>query len=155
LSSDSQIAVPVEAAAPAPSAWALLTSMRLDLLFLRFGGASLATGGTDQLLFALALRLGASIATGIVIARLLSSVVNLYLNRRYVFRSKAGLAGTLVRYYACMAWNGAATYTLVLLARDRLHAPVIPAKVTVEILLFGVSFLLGRYVIFRQPNETR
>ncbi len=156
MSESQSAAVTVQAPSSTGGMRSLFTSMRLHLLFLRFSGASLATGATDQVLFAIALRLGTSIAAGIVVARLLSSAVNLSINRRYVFRSHAGLAGTLLRYYACMALNGTAAYALIRVAHDRFHAPVIPAKVTVEIMLFVVSFVLSHYVIFRQrSDETR
>jgi putative flippase GtrA len=126
--------------------------MRLGHVFLRFSSASLVTGITDQVLFILALKIGVSVAGGIVAARLLASILNLYLNRRYVFWSRAALVRTMARYYLCMAFSGSIAYVLIIAARDRLHWPIVPAKMAVEALLFLLSFVLGRYVVFRQRH---
>ena len=127
--------------------------MRLHHLFLRFGGASLATGATDQVIFFVAFRLGAAIGASMIIARLLASILNLYLNRCHVFRSNAGLGGTLLRYYACMALNGTAAYIFIRVAQDRLLWPVVPSKIGIELALFVVSFVLSRTIIFRHAAQ--
>jgi len=146
-------AVPNLAAPRKPPARRLIASMRLPFVFLRYVGASLATGATDQVVFGVGVYSGMSVARGIVAARLLSSMLNLWLNRQYVFRSRADLAGTLLRYYGCMALNGALTYVLLLVARGNFGWPLIPAKITIELTLFLLSFRLSRTVIFRRESH--
>ena len=73
----------------------IFDSMKIYFVLLRFALISVCTSGFDQLLFFLAWKSGLSVAASMVGGRLGASVFNLAMNRRFVFKSSAGLAGIL------------------------------------------------------------
>ncbi|TPX05307.1 hypothetical protein FJ656_07225, partial [Schumannella luteola] len=92
--------------------------------------------------------LGAPLLAAVVSARLVSASANFALNRRFVFRARAGsLGGQAVRYAALAAVVLAVNY-LVLAAMTDAGAPLLAAKVAVEVALFAASFGIQRMLVF-------
>jgi glycosyltransferase involved in cell wall biosynthesis len=129
----------------------LLDSMKIYFVLLRFAGTSLCTSCLDQLLFFAAWKGGLSVAAAMVAGRLGSSVFNLAVNRGFVFKSSAGLAGILLRYYSVMAFAGVVAYGLISSLTRAFGWPVPVAKIVVESGLFFVSFLVNREFTFASP----
>lgn len=127
-------------------------SMKIYFVLLRFALSSFSTACVDQVIFFLLYRSGAAVATGIVVARLASSIVNLTLNRRFVFKSRAELPGIIARYYGVMAVSGLIAYSMIRFANEAFRWPVVTAKITVESCLFLLSFVVVRDFVFKR-NE--
>ena len=133
-----------------------LDSMKIYFVLLRFCLSSLGTSAVDQLVFVAAISSGATIAASMVAARLVASVVNLYSNRQFVFKSHADWPGIIVRYYLALAAAGIVAYMAITTATRMLGWPVITAKVVVECLLFLVNFVITRDFVFgsAKPRST-
>jgi putative flippase GtrA len=125
-------------------------SMKIYFVLLRFALSSFSTACVDQVIFFFFYRAGGGVAAGIVVARLASSIVNLFLNRRFVFKSRTDLPGIVVRYYGAMAVAGLIAYSLIRLANQAFGWPVVTAKITVELCLFLLSFIVNRDFVFRR-----
>ena len=123
--------------------------------FFRFMASGLISAVLDVALFTLLVTTvlsgdsaDATVWWATVIARVVSSLVNFTLNRRVVFRSKAGLAGTLVRYYALCLCQMLASALLVSLLNNLLPGWEPLLKCVVDICLFFVSFRLQQSHVF-------
>jgi len=134
----------------------LRDSVRIYSLLLKFCCASIAGFCVDITAFAAFTRLLASLPLGelaitaaTVLARLLSALVNFLLNRKVVFRSKKGTAGTAGRYALLCVLQMLASAGLVTLAAGALPAvPVVGLKIMVDLLLFLLSFQIQRRWVF-------
>jgi glycosyltransferase involved in cell wall biosynthesis len=133
-----------------------LDSMKIYFVLLRFCLSSLGTSAVDQLVFFAAISSGSSVAASMVTARLVASMVNLYANRQFVFKSQADWPGIFVRYYLTLAAAGIVAYMAITTATRLLGWPVMTAKVAVECLLFLVSFVVTRDFVFgsAKPRST-
>lgn len=131
----------------------VLDSLRIYLVFLRYGAVSLISFALDVLLFFLLITIYPSqIMVSTYGARLLSGSFNFFVNRSIVF--KAEPKRTLVRHaigYVALAFtiatlSGGGVYLSSVIFGFH---PVV-AKVIVDTLLFFVSFLTQRYLIFNR-----
>jgi glycosyltransferase involved in cell wall biosynthesis len=129
-------------------------SMKIYFVLLRFAFSSLTTACVDQLIFFLVYRGSGGVAAGMVAARLGSSVVNLLLNRQFVFKSRVELPGVIVRYYSAMAVAGLVAYSMIRMANQAFGWPIITAKVMVESFLFLLSFVVNRDFVFRRNDAS-
>lgn len=91
------------------------------------------------------------------LSRLLSSLFNFTVNRKAVFKSKAPLPLTMVRYYILCVLQMLTSYGLVKLfssfwGRGSLKVAVI--KLLVDIFLYFVSFRIQQAWVFREPKHT-
>jgi putative flippase GtrA len=79
-------------------------------------------------------------------------LANFALNRKFVFNSKVPVKWALLRYYSLAA---ALAFTAWLCIRflNSYGWPVLAAKLTVESLLWLVSFSLQRLFVFAAPAE--
>ncbi len=90
------------------------------------------------------------------VARLISSLTNFALNRSLVFRSKAGIGGTLFRYYALAIPQLLISAFLVeqLTWSGNMGAFLTTAvKAVVDICLFFISFRIQRDWVFRRREK--
>jgi putative flippase GtrA len=133
-----------------------LDSMKIYFVLLRFCVSSLGTSAVDQLVFFAAISSGSTVAASMVAARLVASMVNLYANRQFVFKSHADWLGIFVRYYVTLGAAGIVAYMAITTATRLLGWPVMTAKVAVECLLFLVSFVVTRDFVFgsAKPRST-
>lgn len=134
----------------------LRDSVRIYALLLKFCCASIAGFCVDIAAFAAFTRflrpfpLGdLAVTAATVPARVLSALVNFLLNRRVVFRSRKGAAGTAGRYAVLCVLQMLASAGLVTLASGVLPGvSVVGIKVVVDLLLFLLSFQIQRRWVF-------
>ncbi len=88
-----------------------------------------------------------------VLARILSSLVNFSMNRRYVFRSQRGSLSSMKRYY--MLWLGQllVSYLLLLLLQSFIPLPPVIIKGLVDILLSIASYQIQLRWVFCPDNK--
>ena len=125
----------------------------------RFSASSLMGFAVDNLVFTLVLMALQSqnmlrrydILLSLAVARALSATLNYAANRKFVFRSRAAVAPSFMRYWALVLAVAALSYagtSLVSFALD-LRGPVITAaKIVVETGLFLLSYRLQRTWVF-------
>ena len=88
--------------------------------------------------------------TAIVIARIMSSLVNYFLNRRAVFRDGNRLS--ILLYYATVAVLLGANWLLLRLFTG-LGIPLWLAQIIAQVLIYPVSFIIQKKVVFRKKKE--
>ena len=145
--------VPLDSRAAERTGSPFAESMQTSVVFARFAFTSLLTSCIDQIIFWIAWTVLGTIGPSIAIARIASSVVNLALNRDFVFKSNARLPGIVLRYYTGMLVSGCAAYILIRAIREVSPVPVIAAKLAAETLLFLFSFVMSKYLIFIRRDE--
>nr|NLI48939.1 glycosyltransferase [Propionibacterium sp.] len=129
-------------------------ALRIYAPLLRFAGASLASAGLDWAGVLLLDALTGNLLLAVVSARIASAAANFRLNRDLVFADR-GNVGQALRRYALLATGViAANYTLLTLLVDVAGAPLVPAKLAVEALLFLVGYAIQRRSVFRNPAST-
>ena len=131
----------------------LRDSARIYKEILKFTASSLTGFLVDYGLYSLFLLSGNLLLANIA-ARVVSASVNFTLNRKFVFQHKES-AGKAAAKYALLAaaillGNTAALAFLVNLC----SAPPMLAKIVVEALFFGLSFLVQRLFIFRKRGAS-
>lgn len=127
-------------------------SVRIYSVLLRFYASSLLAAGLDLGLFTLCFALTGRVLLSVVTGRL-SSLVNFWLNRRFVFNSHRPVRESLWRYYGLAVLVGAASYGLIVTLHRYARWPVLAAKVSVDVLLSLISFLVQRTFVFRRRGE--
>ena len=124
-------------------------SMRIYFVLVRFYASSLLAAGLDLLLFAICFALTGRVLLSVVVGRL-SSLVNFWVNRRFVFHNLNSVGQALWRYYLLAVVIGAASYWSIVGLHRYLHWPVLLAKVCVDVLLSLMSFAAQRTFVFRR-----
>ena len=127
----------------------LWDSMRIYFVLLRFYASSLLAAGLDLLLFAICFALTGRVLLSVVVGRL-SSLVNFWVNRRFVFHNHGSLGQALWRYYLLAVAIGAASYWMIVGLHRYLHWPVLLAKMSVDVMLSLMSFAVQRTFVFRR-----
>jgi len=129
-------------------------SMKIYFQLLRYAFSSLLTSFLDFIVFTIALKLSADIMISLLIARyLVGSIFNFIVNRWLVFQSKSRLVSSLLKYYFALLVMSLISYLLIRLAMEYLGLRVVPAKILVETLLFGFTFLVQRDFVFGRYEE--
>lgn len=124
-------------------------SMRIYFVLVRFYASSILAAGLDLLLFTICFALTGRVLWSVVIGRL-SSLVNFWVNRRFVFHNRGSVPQALWRYYLLAVAIGAASYWSIVGLHRYAHWPVLLAKVCVDILLSLMSFAAQRTFVFRR-----
>ena len=129
-------------------------SLRIYREILKFSASSLASFALDYVMYALLLVVtgAAGLAHSLVIsnigARLVSASANYTMNRRLVFRSRTGFAGSALQY-ALLAASILAGNTIVLsMLAGTFGINRMIAKLITEALFFVISWTVQKYVIF-------
>ena len=107
-----------------------------------------------RFLFA-ALRPAACYLAATVLARVLSSLANVTLNRRYVFRSRRGGFDSVLRYYSLWLTQMLVSYLALLGLQAILPVPPVIIKGCVDILLAIGSYQVQLHWVFREPEEEK
>ena len=128
-------------------------SMRIGFVLARFTMLSLATAALDNLVFFLAIGLGAPAAQ--IVARAAAVCVNYPLARRAVFLSNEPQASTLTRYLALVAASGFLSFQLLTLLERRLGWGVLESKIAAESALFILNFLVQRDWVFVRRSTSQ
>lgn len=89
------------------------------------------------------------------VARAVSSICNYTMNRKAVFKSKASVSRSLIRYYILCVFQTAASYGLVFLLSSLCRAGSfleIVLKLAVDIVLFMISFQIQHRWVFKEER---
>ena len=140
---------------------ALRDSARIYKNLLAFAGSSFLCFLVDyglflplSALFRLFLPEGSALVAGNISARVCSAGFNYYLNSTFVFRHRENRKKSLLQYavLSCciLALNTAVLYALTVFLR----LPAAVAKIITELLLFAVSFLVQKLLIFRKKTDS-
>lgn len=134
----------------------VVDSWRIYRPFLAYGLSSFAGFLVDAALLAVIMAGTGSLLVSVVGARMVSGVVNFWLNRSVVFADggRAPLGQTLIRYTALAAVLLAANLTLMS-AVVGVGAPLLVAKVFTEVLLFVVGFVVQKVAVFTSQSAAR
>jgi putative flippase GtrA len=132
----------------------LFDSMKIYFQLLRYTFSSILTAFFDFIIFTIAFRLTGNIIVSILIARyVVGSVFNYIINRWLVFHSKSRVVSTLLKYYFALLIMSIISYFLIDMAMQHMGLQVIPAKLIVETVLFGLTFLIQRDFVFGRYTE--
>jgi putative flippase GtrA len=146
------VAVPIEAiAADGPRARAfdpVRDSFALAFLLLRFALSSLGCAALDVVLFSVLIHGHLGVGVAVVAARAVSSLLNFRLNRSFVFRSDRPVAVAVALYYLLVAAIALLSYLLTRALAESAGLPLVAAKIVADSLLFVVSFLAQRHLVF-------
>ena len=127
-------------------------SMRIYFVLVRFYASSLLAAGLDLLLFTLCFAITRQVLLSVVVGRL-SSLVNFWVNRRFVFNHHSSVPQALWRYYVLAVAIGAASYGSIECLHRYAHWPVLLAKVCGDVLLSLISFAAQRTFVFRRGES--
>lgn len=128
----------------------LADSARVYGPLLKFSLSSLAAFALDFLLLLVLQALTGDLLVSVVGARVASSIFNFLTNRHLVFEEGAdsGLFRSAFGYFTLVGLILSANYALMYTFTVVVGLPLIPAKLVTESLLFFVSYLIQRRVIF-------
>lgn len=132
-------------------------SVRVYGIIIKFFLSSILSFVIDYGLFNLLYALTKHLFASTVIARIVSSLFNFTVNRKAVFKSKAPLAGTMIRYYILCAVQMLTSYLLVALlsgifGKSSLIVAIL--KLCVDIFLYFISFRIQQAWVFAEkPAE--
>ena len=133
---------------------ALRDSARIYWEILKFSGSSLLSFLVDYVLYSVLLMSLGGAAAANILARAISSVVNFTINRKYVFHHEEPVIRSAVKYFALAAGILACnTILLMLLVKAGVNAFL--AKIVTEILLFVISYLMQKRVVFRKKQAVK
>ena len=127
-------------------------------MFLKFIVASLSSAAIDLGLFALFTFLlrdnlpGYYIVVSTVLARVISSLYNFFINRQGVFKSEAGLAKTMVKYYLLAVCQMALSAFGVSWLFGAFGGNETLIKIVVDTVLFMISFQIQREWVFKKKD---
>jgi glycosyltransferase involved in cell wall biosynthesis len=127
---------------------------------LKYSFSTLASGIVDILCFILltslllvAFPLKSRLFFATLVARILSSSFNFYLNRKLVFRGENKLSESIVKYYILFVGLIIASYLLVLSANLLIGANVILAKICIDTILGILSYQVQLHWVFKNRNK--
>lgn len=132
-------------------------SVRIYLIFAKFLFSSLSSSVVDLALFSLLCFLlkGKSwgtvtyITAATVAARVVSAVYNYLLNYKVVFKSKGSMGRTMGKYFMLAAVQMCCSAVLVNLLYPLVGGYEVAVKMPVDILLFFVSFVIQREIVYK------
>jgi dolichol-phosphate mannosyltransferase len=131
----------------------IVDSMKIYFILLRFGSVSFLTALLDNLVFILALHQGGSVLLSQALGRTVGLAFNYTTVRGSVFYSHQQHKKVLPKYLLLALVSGAASYGGIRLLAT-VGIATVPAKLTVESLLFLVNFAVQRLFIFK-PGERK
>lgn len=88
-----------------------------------------------------------------VAARVISSLVNFFINKKVVFKNKDGAGSTLIKYYLLVLMILGANFGLMHVLVNLLGMNASLAKILVEAVLFIVSYFMQRKFVFKNKGK--
>jgi dolichol-phosphate mannosyltransferase len=129
---------------------------RILLSFAKFSLSSLTSAAFDIALFTLIVNFAyqgdpnaAQITISVFAARVFSSLLNFFVNKKVVFGNKASHRKTMAKYFALAVANFSASSLGVIALDHILNGHVVWAKIITDTLLFFASFLVQRKWVFK------
>lgn len=132
----------------------LWDSMRVYFVFLRFAAASLLTALIDNSVFLLVYHGTANVLGSQLVGRSSAVLVNYVAARRAVFQSRERNRETLPKFLTLVAANAAVSYGMIMFLHAWMGWRVMPAKLSVEGLLFLANFAIQRDFVFTRGSRT-
>ncbi|MDW7656319.1 MAG: bifunctional glycosyltransferase family 2/GtrA family protein [Bacillota bacterium] len=126
-----------------------IDSVRIYALILRYILSSIVAGIVDYGVFAVMhLSFPRLLIESVVVARILSSIVNFMINRKIVFRQKGTVAHAAFRYYSLVVFIMLCSYGLIWTLSGPLGLNVFLAKIITDAILSIVSFFAQREFVY-------
>lgn len=94
-----------------------------------------------------------NLLVSVILARIISSMFNFTANRTIVFKSENNLLKSLVEYYLLAIFLVAINYLILDVLAIKLNLNLKLSKITVEILLFILNFIVQKLYIFKKKNS--
>lgn len=130
----------------------LIDSMKIYFVFFRFIFSSLTAAFIDFFVFILIYSATKNILSSLIGSRIVSSLVNFFINRKLVFHRKQGFTFSLIRYYIILCLITGLSFLFISLLHSKLGINVALSKIIAETTLFIVSFSLQRNYVFRNAQ---
>ncbi len=129
---------------------------RILVSFVKFSFSSLSSAAFDIGMFTLIVNSvyegnpnAAEITVSVFVARLFSSLLNFYVNKKVVFGSKASHRKTMAKYFSLAVANFIASALGVIALDHLMNGHLVWAKIITDTLLFFASFLVQRRWVFK------
>jgi putative flippase GtrA len=132
----------------------ILDSLRVYWVFLRFLVSSMLTALIDLIVFVTSYAALGSLLPSIAIGRLVAGTFNFLVNKRIVFKARRSYRVETTKYVLLVLVLMLISYQLTLALIDGLGVPVVLAKMSVDTLLFLVSFAAQRIYVFASVPGT-
>jgi putative flippase GtrA len=126
----------------------LRDSMRIYFVFIRFLALSLGTAAIDNGLFIATTHFWPNMLLCQAASRLVAGTFQFSVGKRGVFHSQARIVSTLWKYWMLVAFSGVLSYLLIQSFLRYTSLSVVPAKLIAETVLFFLSFIIQRDVVF-------
>ncbi len=124
-------------------------SVRIYKEILKFSGVSFLSFLLDYMLYIVFLNLTGVLTISNIFARILSASFNYTMNRKLVFKSRAGLLRSITQYVALAVFILAAN-TAILAGLAYTGVNVYLGKVITEVVMFFVSYTIQHRFIFKK-----
>ena len=103
----------------------------------------------DYNCYSIIANISGNVAYSNICARVISSIFNFYMNKKFVFKNKEGIAKPAAKYFLLAALILAAnTKLIVLCVKYLIHNKYI-SKILIEVLLFFISWAAQKSFVFR------
>lgn len=138
---------------------AIKDSFRIYKEIIKFSISSFASFLIDFAAYSLFIALTGSIQVQVsilisnVLARMISSSANFYMNRNYVFKSKDSMLKTAIKYFSLVIGILALNTVLLTFLVEYVIGNQLVAKVLIEIILFFVSWWVQKIVVFPRTKK--
>ena len=130
-----------------------IDSMKIYFVFVRFLLSSVFIAGVDFAVFMASFYASKNILGSLITARIIASVINFFINLKFVFHRSRNVLASVVKYYLLVGFVALLSYLLITLLH-KYGVGVGPAKVIAETILFFISFTLQRDFVFNDlKNE--
>lgn len=124
-------------------------SIQIYKQILKFSFSSLLSFGIDYILYVVFNMITQSIIISNVLARVISSIVNYSINKKVVFNSNKKIYKSFAQYFLLVALILALNTIILNLFVNTLCINKYLAKIIIEIILFSISWLIQKKIIFK------
>jgi putative flippase GtrA len=134
-------------------------SFRIYREILKFAASSFTGFLIDYIMYSILViatgGLGTSISIPLsnILARITSASVNFSLNKKYVFKNKDSILRTAIQYFILAAIILAGNTLFLSYLVNSLYMNKFVAKIGTEIIFFTLSWLVQKFIIFRQSKK--
>lgn len=131
----------------------LKDSFRVYKEILKFSASSIISFLVDYVLCMVLLATTQSVVISNISARVVSSVVNFTINKRFVFKKKGNLLKSAIGYFALAAVMLAGNTLVLYLLVNVCHVDGWLAKLITEVCFFVISWCVQKFVIFKNKKK--
>ncbi|GAB4483106.1 MAG: bifunctional glycosyltransferase family 2/GtrA family protein [Thermodesulfovibrionales bacterium] len=132
----------------------IVDSMRIYFLLIRFFFSSIVAAAVDFVVFTVSYQFFfKGILACMIMGRVVASIVNFTVNKRFVFHHREKLLSTVVKYYVLTVMIMILAYSMIVTMVNYLGMNVLFSKVLAETVLFMASFTIQRDFIFQAGSR--